>query len=75
MDDESHDDGASEELVSREPSVEDLVQICRELNARGARYIVVGGFAIRQAGYPSTTMDIDLLVDPAPGNETTMIGN
>ncbi len=70
MDDESHDRGAPEELVSREPSVEDVVQICRELNARAARYIVVGGFAIRQAGYSRTTMDIDLLVDPAPENET-----
>ena len=70
MDDESHDDGAPEELVSREPSVEDVVQICRELNARGARYIVVGGFAIRQAGYSRTTMDIDLLIDPELGNET-----
>lgn len=70
MADESHDDGSPGELASREPSVEDVVQICRELNARGARYIVVGGFAIRQAGYPRTTMDIDLLVDPAPENET-----
>ena len=69
MDDESHDDGSPEELASREPSVEDVVQICRELNARGARYIVVGGFAIRHAGYSRTTMDIDLLVDPALGNE------
>ena len=70
MDDEIHDDGASGELVSREPSVEDVVEICRELNARGARYIVVGGFAIRQAGYPRTTIDIDLLVDPELENET-----
>ena len=30
----------------------------------------VWGFAISQAGYPRTTMDIDLIVDPAPGNET-----
>lgn len=70
MDDEIHDDGASGELASREPSVEDVVEICRELNARGARYIVVGGFAIRQAGYPRTTIDIDLLVDPELENET-----
>ncbi len=42
MADESHDDGSQEELISREPSVEDVVQICRELNARGALYIVVG---------------------------------
>jgi len=70
MDDEIHDDGTSGELVSREPSVEDVIEICRELNARGARYIVVGGFAIRQAGYPRTTIDIDLLVDPELENET-----
>ncbi len=69
MADESHDDGSQEELISREPSVEDVVQVCRELNARGALYIVVGGFAIRQAGYSRTTVDIDLLVDPAPGHE------
>lgn len=69
MDDESHDDGSPEELVPREPSVEDVIQLCRELNARGARYLVAGGFAIRQAGYVRNTMDIDLLVDPAPENE------
>lgn len=66
MDDESHDEGSPEELVPREPSVEDVVQICCELNARGARYLVVGGFAVRQAGYVRNTMDIDLLVDTPP---------
>ncbi len=69
MVDESHDSGAPEELTPREPSVEDVVNICRELNARGASYMVVGGFAVRQAGYSRTTSDIDLLVDPAPENE------
>jgi len=29
----------------------------RELNQRGAKYIVVGGFAIRAAGYNRRTMD------------------
>lgn len=69
MVDESHDSGAPEELTPREPSVEDVVNICRELNARGAHYMVVGGFAVRQAGYSRTTSDIDLLVDPALENE------
>jgi len=69
MVDESHDSGAPEELTSRDPSVEDVVNLCRELNARGARYMVVGGFAVRQAGYSRTTSDIDLLVDPALENE------
>ncbi len=69
MVDESHHSGTPEGLTSRDPSVEDVVTICRELNARGARYLVVGGFAVRQAGYSRTTSDIDLLVDPALENE------
>ena len=55
------------ELEPRQPTLEDLRDLCRELNARGARYVVVGGFAIRAAGYIRETMDIDLMVarDPA----------
>ena len=55
MDDESHDHGSPGQLVPREPSVEDVIEICRELNARGASYMVVGGFAVRQAVYSRTT--------------------
>ena len=39
------------------------------LNSRGARYLVVGGFAIRGAGYLRSTMDIDLLIDASMENE------
>ena len=60
---------AREELEPREPSLEDLVHLCRELNARNARYVVVGGFAIRAAGYVRNTMDVDLVVDPEAENE------
>ena len=56
-------------LESREPSVQDLVELCRHLNEAGARYIVVGGFAVRAAGYDRRTMDIDLLVDASLENE------
>lgn len=56
-------------LESREPSVEDLVELCRRLNSAGARYVVVGGFAIRAAGYDRRTMDIDLLIEVGPDNE------
>lgn len=59
----------SEALTSRPPSVEDLVDLCRELNRLGARYMVVGGFAIRSAGYARNTHDIDLLIDPSLENE------
>ena len=53
----------------REPTVEDLVRLCRTLNEVGAKYVVVGGFAIRAAGFSRTTLDIDLLVETGPENE------
>lgn len=37
-------DQPENELESREPSVEDLVALCGELNARRARYVVAGGW-------------------------------
>jgi hypothetical protein len=57
------------ELEPREPSVEDLVELCRELNQRSARYVVVGGFAIRAAGYGRRTMEVDLIVAGDRDNE------
>jgi hypothetical protein len=59
-------------LESREPTVEDLRDLCRELNERGARYVVVGGFAIRAAGYIRRTMDVDLVVAADPANEANV---
>ncbi len=56
----------------RDPSLEDLVGLCRELNRCGARYIIVGGFAIIQAGYPRHTNGIDLLVEVSPENESRL---
>ncbi len=50
--------------VSRPPSVEDLVRLCAALNDKGARYVVVGGFAIRGAGYIRETMEVKFF--PAP---------
>jgi hypothetical protein len=67
MDDELPDE--AEKLISRPPQREDVVGLCRELNRLGAKYVVVGGFAVIEAGYSRTTGDIDLLVDPAADNE------
>jgi hypothetical protein len=63
------DDHPPADLESREPSVEDLVELCRWLNEARAKYLVVGGFAVRAAGYDRRTMDIDLLIEPGPQNE------
>jgi hypothetical protein len=57
------------ELIPKPPEREDLVALCRELNERGARYVVVGGFAIIVAGLPRTTGDVDLVIDASLENE------
>lgn len=49
--------------------MEDLRDLCRELNQRGAKYLVVGGFALRAANYIRSTMDVDLLVASDADNE------
>jgi len=62
-------DQPDEGLELREPSVEDLVGLCVELNSRGALYLVVGGFAVRGAGFIRATMNIDLVIDSSLENE------
>ena len=68
------DDRPAPELESREPTVEDLRDLCRELNQRGAKYVVIGGFAMRAAEYNRTTMDVDLLVATDAENEAKVFG-
>ncbi len=53
----------------RPPRQEDLVALCRELNQRGGKYVVVGGFAIIAAGFPRLTADLDLVVAADSENE------
>jgi hypothetical protein len=61
--------GGEEELIPRLPRMEDLVALCRRLNELGARYVVIGGFAINISGLARVTGDVDLLMDVAPENE------
>jgi hypothetical protein len=68
------DDGASNQLESRQPTVEDLRNLCLELNRRGAKYVVVGGFAMRAANYARQTMDVDLVVAADAENEARVFG-
>ncbi len=56
-------------LIPRGATLEDLVELCRELNAKGARYVIVGGFAIRAAGYFRETVDVDVIMDVSLENE------
>lgn len=61
------DDGAANE--SRPPTIDDLLHLCRELNARRAKYVVIGGMAMIQAGFVRATEDIDLLIEPSAENQ------
>jgi hypothetical protein len=68
MDGETYPSSRSEE-EPRPPRLNDLSRLCAELNRLGAQYLVIGGFAIIQAGFPRFTGDIDLLIDPSLENE------
>ena len=57
----------------RPPEDRDLIALCRELNAQGARYLVVGGMAIIQQGFLRATEDIDLLVQRSDENRRSII--
>ncbi len=63
------DDGA-DRGDSRAPHLEDIVKLCKALNAQGARYLLIGGFAVILHGFVRTTKDVGLLVDPSVGNMT-----
>jgi predicted nucleotidyltransferase len=52
----------------RPPTLDDVRRICRALEEAGARYVLIGGFAVLLHGGERTTKDIDLLVDPDPAN-------
>ena len=67
-DDGSQDGLNSSDLESRPPTVDDLVTLCRRLNEEQARYVVVGGMAMIQAGFVRATEDVDLLVDASAEN-------
>lgn len=52
----------------RPPTIDDVRRVCRALDEAGARYVLIGGFAVILHGGERTTKDIDLLVDPEPEN-------
>ncbi|MGA8809308.1 MAG: hypothetical protein WB973_15665 [Thermoanaerobaculia bacterium] len=53
---------------SRAPELEDLLSLCKALNAEGVRYVLIGGFAVILHGFVRATKDIDLLVDASVEN-------
>jgi predicted nucleotidyltransferase len=61
-------DDPDDAAYAHAPEPEDLIRICRALNDAGARYVLIGGFAVMAHGASRFTKDIDLLVDDAPAN-------
>lgn len=53
---------------ARTPRIEDVARVCAALNREGARYVLIGGFAVVMHGAVRTTKDIDLLVDDSAEN-------
>lgn len=50
------------EEFSRPATLDDLKMLIGSLNARGADYLLIGGYALFAHGYHRTTTDIDVLV-------------
>lgn len=61
-------DDKNDSAYPRAPQVEDVIKICRALNEQGAKYILIGGFAVIFHGYVRGTKDIDFLVDASDDN-------
>ncbi len=61
-------DAGEDREYARQPRPEDLAKICAALNREGARYILIGGFAVIARGLQRPTKDIDLLIDASPEN-------
>ena len=49
------------------------MKLCRELNARAARFVIIGGTAMMNLGFVRATEDIDLLVARGKDEERKVI--
>lgn len=61
-------DDQDDREYSRAPELEDLLELCKALNAEGVRYVLIGGFAVILHGFVRATKDIDLLIDASIEN-------
>ncbi|HXH41387.1 MAG TPA: hypothetical protein VNN08_22355 [Thermoanaerobaculia bacterium] len=51
-------DDQDDREYSRAPELEDLLSLCKALNAEGVRYVLIGGFAVILHGFVRATKDI-----------------
>ena len=50
-----------------------VIKILDALNRHGARYIVIGGWAVILHGFTRMTMDLDIMVEPSRENLTRIL--
>jgi hypothetical protein len=53
---------------TRPATWEDVKWVARLLEAEGARWMLIGGYAIAAHGFVRFSEDVDILVDPSPDN-------
>lgn len=58
---------------ARPATFDDLLDVVRALNAQGAEYLLVGGYALFAHGYARATTDIDILVPPTAASAEQVI--
>jgi predicted nucleotidyltransferase len=51
----------------------DFKEFLKLLNARGVKYLLIGGYAVGYHGYPRTTNDIDIWIEINPYNAERMV--
>ena len=58
-------DDQDDREYSRAPELEDLLALCKALNAEGVRYVLIGGFAVILHGFEDVSIPVagkDLLI-------------
>jgi hypothetical protein len=58
---------------TRPATWEDVIGLARRLGDVGAHYALIGGYALAAHGFNRFSEDIDLLIDPDPGNVEKVI--
>jgi predicted nucleotidyltransferase len=53
----------------------DLRAFVELLNARGVKYVIVGGYAVGFHGHVRFTGDIDIFIDPSPENADRVVAS
>jgi predicted nucleotidyltransferase len=52
---------------------EDYKEMLQCLSAENVRFLLVGAYAVAAHGYPRATKDIDIFVQPAPANASSLM--